>query len=57
MGDGTAAPKGVNSAELMEAVEQLLGSGSFRVEVVRRKAPERKQWTPRPTTSSDQEVA
>jgi DNA polymerase III subunit alpha len=36
-----------HSAELMEAVEQLLGAGSYRVEVMRRKAPERKQWTPR----------
>jgi DNA polymerase-3 subunit alpha len=40
-----------HSAELMQAVEQLLGSGSYRVEVVRRKAPERKQWTPRATAA------
>jgi len=36
-----------HSAELMEAVDELLGSGSYRVEVIRRKAPERKQWVPR----------
>jgi DNA polymerase-3 subunit alpha len=37
-----------HSAALMDAVEQLLGSGSYRAEVVRRKAPERRQFTPRP---------
>jgi DNA polymerase-3 subunit alpha len=40
--------KVAHSAELMDAVEQLLGSGSYRAEVVRRKAPERRQFTPRP---------
>jgi DNA polymerase-3 subunit alpha len=39
--------KVAHSAELMDAVEQLLGSGSYRAEVVRRKAPERRQFTPR----------
>ena len=36
-----------HSAELMEAVENLLGAGSYRVEVMRRKAPERKPWIAR----------
>ncbi|MEA2683952.1 MAG: polymerase subunit alpha [Chloroflexota bacterium] len=40
-----------HSAELMYAVEQLLGPGSYRAEVVRRKAPERRQFTPRPQAS------
>jgi DNA polymerase-3 subunit alpha len=37
-----------HSQALMEAVVQLLGAGSYRAEVVRRRAPERKQWTPPP---------
>jgi DNA polymerase-3 subunit alpha len=39
--------KVAHSTDLMDAVEQLLGSGSYRAEVVRRKAPERRQFTPR----------
>jgi len=37
-----------HSQALMDAVEELLGAGSYRAEVVRRRAPERKQWAPRP---------
>jgi DNA polymerase III subunit alpha len=36
-----------HSAELMDAVEELLGSGSYRAEVIRRRAPERRQFAPR----------
>jgi len=45
-----------HSPELMEAVEQLLGAGGYRAEVVRRKAPERKQWTPRPQAAQAVEL-
>ncbi|MDQ6748122.1 MAG: hypothetical protein M3010_08485, partial [Candidatus Dormibacteraeota bacterium] len=39
--------KVAHSDQLMGAVELLLGPGSYRAEVVRRKAPERRQFVPR----------
>jgi DNA polymerase-3 subunit alpha len=44
-----------HSAELTDAVEGILGPGSYRSEVLRQKAPERKAWAPReaPAPHSD----
>ncbi|MFN2465143.1 MAG: DNA polymerase III subunit alpha [Candidatus Dormibacteria bacterium] len=44
--------KVAHSGELMDAVESLLGPGSYRAEVVRRKSPERRQFAPRTQASA-----
>ena len=44
-----------HSAELMDAVEELLGSGSYRAEVIRRKAPERRPFAPPPQAAATTE--
>jgi DNA polymerase-3 subunit alpha len=42
---------------LRSAVEAVLGAGSYRCEVVRRRAAERKPWVPRGTVRAQDEVA
>jgi hypothetical protein len=43
--------------ELRAAVESVLGPGSYRADVVRRRATERKPWLPRSGPRAQDEVA
>ncbi|MDP9325584.1 MAG: hypothetical protein M3O87_03505, partial [Candidatus Dormibacteraeota bacterium] len=43
--------------ELRVAVEAVLGPGSYRCDVVRRRAAERKPWVPRSGPRTQDEVA